>query len=401
MAISRCRYWICVKCRSVHGKKDLEETIRRHRGRRAEEELTGHISCSKCGTRHSRADVYGGVYDAPEDRRAGDEELAEVELIDEKRSRDQEPTAEAITSEPRPRDRRRGEGRERDRARERDYERNDKVEETRDANDRQRHEGRSRRRDLGWVNVGLAIHYGGMIGFLFAIAAGWLAMFLLMIAVAKLSALPRDATPSASLLGTLAASGILFLVSNGLSGCASLTDFVSSVFCLRVPDGTARGFLIGALCARLVALPVGLALLFFVPYGWAVLASFVLSIIGWVLWVGFLCNLARILKQPILAQEALDVTFSAVKLGFFWMMSMAVLIGIIFLMVNARRVGGCFVGFFIATFIGATVGIIRYLVLTDRFGSLFNLALYPTGIPLVMRYLDLIGTLRTIILRRS
>jgi hypothetical protein len=66
-----------------------------------------------------------------------------------------------------------------------------------------------------------------------------------------------------------------------------------------------------------------------------------------------------------------------------------------------RRVGGCFMGFFIATLIGAAVGFIRYLVLTDRFGSLTNLVLYPTGIPLIMRYLDLIGSLRMVILRRA
>jgi hypothetical protein len=343
MALSRCPYWRCEKCRAVHEKKDLAETMRRLRGRRLEEELPGNFRCPKCHTLHAKADVYTGRHDAPEDS----------------------------------------------------------LDDDVDAEERKRRKSRSRRQGLGWVNIGLAIHYGGMGAFLLAIIAGWLAVITMMIAISKISALRPNEEPSASILGTLLASGVLFLISNCLTACSSLADIVSSAFCLNVPDSTARGFLIGALCTRVLALPAGVVLLFFVAYGWAMLSSTVLALVGWVLWVIFLRNLALYLKEPVLAQEGIDVTFSALKFGISWAVMMATLIGFLFLMVNMRRIGGCFFGFFVMTFVAAVTGLIRYLVLTDRFGSLAGLVLYPTGIPLVMRYMDLIGTLRMIILRRA
>ena len=148
-------------------------------------------------------------------------------------------------------------------------------------------------------------------------------------------------------------------------------------------------------------MPVGLALLFFVSYSVAVLGSTVLAIIGWALWVGFLRSLALCLKQPILAQESVAVTFSALKLGLTWMVAMGMLIGIIFLLTLRVRLGGCFAGFFVLTAVSGVTGLIRFLVLSDRVESITSLVLYPTGIPLIMRYMDLIGTLRMIILRRS
>jgi len=51
--------------------------------------------------------------------------------------------------------------------------------------------------------------------------------------------------------------------------------------------------------------------------------------------------------------------------------------------------------------ISVVAGLARYLILSDRFSSMTSLFLYPTGIPLIMRYMDLIGTLRMVILRRA
>jgi rubredoxin len=100
MPISRRPNWSCAKCRAVHGKKDLENTIRRLRGRRVEEELTGNFRCPKCGTLHAKTDVYAGNHDAPD---APDGSLAEVELLAEVKLVEKDALApEAITSEPPP-----------------------------------------------------------------------------------------------------------------------------------------------------------------------------------------------------------------------------------------------------------------------------------------------------------
>jgi hypothetical protein len=367
----------------VHEKKDLAETIRRRRGRSTRKELSGHLSCSKCGTRHARADVYEGRHDIPEDQL--DALVAPVEVIDEAPEPDSREEGHATTPPSRGRDRR---------------ERRERTEEE-DSLENNRRKSRSRRQGLAGVNVGLAIHYGAMATFLLGLIAGWVALLLLVIAVVSLGRTRPDQTPSASALGTLAVSGILFLVSFALIGCASIADVVSSAFCLRVPDGKARGLLIAALCVRLLAVPVGLALLFFAPPGLVVLCVMVLALIGWALWVGFLHTLAQSLKQPVLAQESVDVSFSALKLGATWVVGMGMLIGAIVMLASMKRVGGCFAGFFIFTFVSLTAGIIRYLVVSGRFDSLLTLVLYPTGIPVIMRYLDLISSLRMIILRRA
>src|SRR5690242_12974681 len=67
MPISRCRYWCCGQCRSVYGKKDLAEVLRRAAPAGADD-LPGQIRCPKCGALHPRAEVYAGAFDVPPDR---------------------------------------------------------------------------------------------------------------------------------------------------------------------------------------------------------------------------------------------------------------------------------------------------------------------------------------------
>jgi hypothetical protein len=263
---------------------------------------------------------------------------------------------------------------------------------------RKRRKGRRRRRALEQVNVGLAIHYGGMVGFLLGQIAGWLGLLLLLIAVVSLGARKADTTS----VGTLVASGVLFLVSWGLTSCASITDVVSSAFCLRVPDPSARGFLLASLIVRLLALPAGVVLVFVGQPSFAVLSTSVLAITGWALWVAFLRMLALALKQPELGEEAVRITLAALYTFLGWIMAMVALVGLIVFLVAIRRLGGVFLPCFVVVG-GVTLvaGILRSIVLSGRVESLFTLLLYPTGIPLVMRYLDLISTMRMIILRRS
>jgi hypothetical protein len=261
--------------------------------------------------------------------------------------------------------------------------------------------GRARRRGLRWVNVGLAVHYGGMLVFLLGLAAGWVAVVLLLGALVSLGTGRRDTAPTASALGMLLFSGVLFLSSSGLVAVSSVADIVSSAFCLRVPDGTSRGLLIASLCARLLALPVAVVVYLFAPAGLVTLASGALVVLGWVLWVLFLRGLALSLKQPKLGEEAVSITFGVLKFTLGWVVALAVVVVVVFFFAALVRVGGCFAYGLLFAIATAFAGFVRYLIVSDRFESITMLLLYPTGIPLVLRYLDLIGTTRMIILRRS
>jgi hypothetical protein len=133
------------------------------------------------------------------------------------------------------------------------------------------------------------------------------------------------------------------------------------------------------------------------------LATSALTIIGWVLWVLFLRGLSLCLEQPDLGQEAVSITISAVKLVVGWFVAIVCLTFLLAVIIALARVrgGGCFVLFIIFALVSGVAGVLRYLILSGRFESPITMVLYPTGIPLIMRYLDLIGTLRMIILRRT
>jgi serine/threonine protein kinase len=252
-----------------------------------------------------------------------------------------------------------------------------------------------RRRDLGKVNIGLAIHYGGMVAFLVGQAAAWLGLFLLVIALVSLGARNK---PDAASGGPLVISGILFLGAWGLTSCSSLADVFSSAFCLLAPDATARGWLAASLVVRLLALPAGCVFVVFGLPALAVLASTMLALAGWGFWMAFLRALAKSLKQPKLGSEAVSIIGAAVKFVAGWVAAIGLAVVFLAIMV---KFGGCVVAVLAVVLIFATAGFIRALILSDRVESLSLLVLAPTGIPLTMRYLDLIGALRMIILRRS
>jgi hypothetical protein len=169
-----------------------------------------------------------------------------------------------------------------------------------------------------------------------------------------------------------------------------------------VPDATARAFLLASLVVRLFLLPVGVVLVLVGEAGVAGLCTSVLAITGWVLWVVFLRGLAVYLKQPNVGEEAVRITFAAVWTVVGWIVALVFLVGFLALIALLRRSGGGFLScFFLVGLVSAVAGTLRAVVLSGRADSLLTVLLYPTGIPLVMRYLDLISTLRMIILRRS
>jgi hypothetical protein len=391
MKFSRCRYWRCPECQALYEKKDLADFLRR---RREGEEVSpqGKYRCSRCGAISRAADVYAGEYDVPPEewgRLPGEAEIADGEASPADK--------EKVTAEPK-----------KARAQRIRRERPEPVEwaildEEADEEDAEETERRRRHlarwRALSKVNVGLAIHYFGMLAFLLGQAAGWGGIFVLLVTLITMGARAEgDPAP----VVPLGASFCLCLCSWILTALSSVADLVASAFCLSVPHPSARGFLIASMAVRATAVPSGLVLLILDSPGLAVLASCFLAVVGWVLWVAFFCGLTDVMKHPKLGEEAVAVTFSALRVvGSWFALAASLLMCLIFLLLMLRA------GIFLCScmsplsFAALIAGIIKYLMATGKFESIWSVLLFPTGIPTVMRYLDLIGTTRMIILRRS
>jgi hypothetical protein len=373
MKITRCRYWRCPECQALQEKKELAGLLRRQ-GAGEDVSITDNSRCTKCGAVFRAKEVYAGAYDAPRgqpDRPA--EPRASPRRRERPRPEEPEETEWAILDE---------------------EDADDEEEDTRE----KRRWYAARRRGLNHVDTGLAVHYVGMVAFLLSQVAGWAGLVVVLATAVAQSARGEEEKASAA---PLAVSTFLFLGSWGLTAVASLADVVSSAFCLWVPDALARKFLLASLGVRLLAAPLGLVLLI---VGWAGLAALVtsfLAIVGWLLWVGFLWGLADCLEYPDLGEEAVGVTLGAFYLVLNWVVVSSLLLSfLLFALVLARIANPCL--FFSPLTLAALIaGIIKYLLASGKFESPLTLLLYPTGIPLVMRYLDLIGTARMVILRRS
>jgi hypothetical protein len=379
MKISRCRYWQCPGCQALHGKKDLSDLLRRQRGGE-EVSVAGKYRCPECGAVSSAADVYAGAYDLPRelwDRLPGPAEVP-IEKGPAPGRRDGRITAA-------PDDRGEAEWAILD-------------EEAEEEDRRKRRRYAVRRRGLNSVNTGLAFHYGGMVGFLLGAVAGWVGLAVFLVTAVRQGAAGEDEPVP---VGPLAAMTFLFLAGWWLTAMSSVADVVSSAFCLSVPDTLARRFLIGSLVVRALAAPSGLLFLLVGWAGTAVLATGFLAVVGWLLWVAFLWGLAGCLNHPDLGEEAVGVTLSAFTLVLGWVVVTALLLAFLVFILLLARVAGPYACFAPFSFAALIAGIIKYLLASGKFDSLVTLLLYPTGIPVITRYLDLIGTTRMIILRRS
>jgi hypothetical protein len=356
MKITRCRFWRCPECGARQEKKGLADLLRRQRDGESLA-IRAECRCARCAAISRGEDVYAGEFDAPSRAEAiPPEDDIEVALLDEPGPEEEE------------------------------------------EHERKKRRHLHRYRGLKQVNRGLVIHYGGMLTFLAGVAVGWVGLAVLA-STAVLAGAEED--PEAAAARGFAAAAFLFSCSWGLTALSGLMDLVASGYCLGVPDPLARKCLAWSMVARMLALAFGVVFLLFRLPGLAELITSFLAVVGWLLWVGFLWGLADCLNYPVLGEEAVGVTWSALYLVITWIV--VTCFSLIYLLITLllARIGGFFPCMSPLAVAALIAGIIRYLLATGKFESPWTLILYPTGIPLVLRYLNLIGTTRMIILRRS
>jgi hypothetical protein len=213
---------------------------------------------------------------------------------------------------------------------------------------------KQRRAGLRLVNLGLKFHVAAMVIYLVSLAVAFFSCMVL---------LP------------------ISLLINVLAGALNLPCLC---LCLYVPDATARWSLVCSIVLGLVAMPLGIVLLlleqgalaFWVP---------VLAFAGsQILWIEFIKGLALLLERKEVAAGAHDVLIAASKYLFF---ALPIMVGLLF------------VFFFSPFMVVMAVGSFLTFMIKTSDRQIWEILLYPTGIPLLVQYINMLSSLRYILMR--
>lgn len=255
---------------------------------------------------------------------------------------------------------------------------------------KERRNQETRRAGLDKVNRGLGFHYAGMVVFLLAQWAVWIAIGLVVV-VARAPALDE------MLLGVVET---LLLAGGVLTLAAAVIDVPCPFLCLFVPDGQGRGLLAASLLMRPLVVLGG----YFLWQGdqsrtVVLVLMFFATALAWVLWMFFVRRLCRITKDREMRRETIRVLIS----GFLTIVMIALtLVGLAFfvaLLLSTQSVMGraILLGFVLALL----CALITALSKSPAVDSVLMAVLYPTGIPFFLRYLSLVASLRMELLRRG
>ncbi|MBM4067904.1 MAG: hypothetical protein FJ271_03030 [Planctomycetes bacterium] len=240
---------------------------------------------------------------------------------------------------------------------------------------------------------------------LLAYVLGWIALLLLV----SSGFLHRSDFDESDVIGLIPLIPF-YLIRYLLLACvilvvlAGVTECVSSVMCLWIPDSLGRGLLLGALGVRLLAVGGGIGLLIGGQAQVATAVSLLGLLSAWVLWMFFLRQIALRRKDRQLADHVLRVLGKGAITAILVFVTALVVAGFLRwffgLETLQHRMMLLLAG---AGLVDAVAGILYFLgsVANLLAGSFWGVLIYPTGIPFVFEYLDLIGSVRAVVLRRT
>jgi hypothetical protein len=253
---------------------------------------------------------------------------------------------------------------------------------------KRKRDARARRRGLDRVNLSLAFHYAAI----FLVYAGLWAMIIAVNLNVAYRYSDSDKTRSAMTFFYFAAATCILLT--------GLVHLVIFILCLALPDGSARKFLIGSHAAWLVVFGLAIWALCSFDLRLPALGGAVLFLLGsWALWMFFLRRTASVSGQRDIADECVPVLWR----GLATMLALVVILTLItlyvMLVMSFKFAWVRFVIFFFS--LSILMGVMRIAAATRFFESFTHALLFPTGFLSVLRYLDLVGSLRMNIHRRS
>jgi hypothetical protein len=252
---------------------------------------------------------------------------------------------------------------------------------------RRRH-ARERRQGLNQVNRGLALHHASA----FAVYGGTLAVTPCAILLVAYRLTENDQVESA--LGFFSCLAGTFLL------LAGLIELIVIALCLWAPAAGARSFLFGSLAAWAGVLALAVWVFWPDDHRPFALAGAFLGLLGaWTLWMLFLRRLAVYLEQEELAGDTVRTLVRGLATLLLAVIFLTLAILFVLLVVH---VGYPFVRFMLCIVALSTfLGLMRVAAASRYFESMLHFVLFPTGILFVFKYLDLIGSMRMVIWRRS
>jgi len=254
---------------------------------------------------------------------------------------------------------------------------------------KKKRQARERRKSLEKVSLGLAFHVVAPFVFLPSMWTGWIALALLMMSNEP------DLSDAAVPFTFLAVTSAIFMI------LTALVDIPTAVFCLRVQDGAARGLLIASLACRGLAIALSV-LVFFLESLRAtmLLLAFAPTIASWVLWMCFLSRVGAYLDRPEFTGEALRTLLSGVKTLVATVAILFMVAGMFMLIVYIKIVFARYALFSVS--VSVFFAMVRIFLAVGQIDSVVMFLLAPTGIPFIFgRHLPLVGSLRTVIERRT
>lgn len=249
--------------------------------------------------------------------------------------------------------------------------------------------------EIGMVNLGLLIHYGGLAVHLLSFwlfAAGGSALILAR-------AIPdfRDSLADTVAVGLLTAAVVVALL-------AALVDYGIGAFCLKVPFKAPYILLRAWLALHFPLLCCGVWFFLALAFDWwttpPAVTVFALALVNWGLWSAFVLLIPNAIGHYDLRDE---IGSSLLHLG------LGVVISFVLIFLVALTVG--LMVLFRAEPVYQTAVLTSALFLAlSIWGAAWHLgpedsplavALYPVGVLSAARYLDTLGSLRLVIERRT
>lgn len=269
-------------------------------------------------------------------------------------------------------------------------------EEAEEAEDRLRRKKKKRRArnrnridNLGRVSLGLGFHFAGILVFMVALWIYWLAFAIMMATMMTGGMADHHA---------LDFMRSMLVVAMSVSALATLIEIPCGFLCVLIPDGASRGWAWGVLACRFCM--VGCM-------AWFALADFdrtpailnaLLFVTAFFLWMCFLRRVADYLGQKELSRETVRVIIQAVC-SLVAMLIFLFCISLVIRLMNVVEAPFARV-FILSGFAGplATFVAAWYRISGD---SILRVVLYPTGITFLLMYLQLISSMRLVLLRRA
>jgi len=277
-----------------------------------------------------------------------------------------------------------------------------------------------RRLSLAWVSRGLGFHYAAMLFLMGGLAVFFLTlaseMVIMVVPVPGPTVVEVEGTESSrdkdfkvvekvrgqstkAMEAYAALNVACYVIAAGAFALALLLDVPSGLFCFQVPENKCRLLLLLALLLRALVIVTAFWFVAADHKRWPTLTAVFLIVGAWIVWMCYLRELAVHLDEDGISRETVRVLIMAFVNTAVTVLFLLVTFYFGLRMVFAQDLRHRFLLLASYLLLGGAFVFGGYKLSGEE--SLLKVILYPTGIMFLLQYLEIIGSLRLTLLRRS